>query len=335
MAVNVNRFLFTRILGHFPQQEMTLAFAYGSGVFKQIGNTNPDNMIDFVFAVDDPVSWHRKNMDRNPSHYSALRFLGPKGITVVQDRFGAGVYYNTLVRCEKRLIKYGVVSTSTLKSDLIHWDTLYLGGRLHKPVEIIKRTSDTKLFNAMRQNQWNALYTSLLMLPEQISEEYLFKCIAGLSYSGDFRMVFGEDKNKVHNIVKGNMTEFRKYYKRMLESTEHIYWNKKKRRIEQDRSPACLYSHMEQLPSNLKNEVVRLSGIKHSDVQEVFTILAREKACTDLVKQGVKNIVKSSTKTQSIKGIFTAGLSKTYVYSMKKLTKMWKGGKQQKQSKSS
>ena len=60
-------------------------------------------MIDFIFAVDDPVAWHRKNLQKNPEHYSALRILGPKGITWVQDRIGAGVYYNTLVRCEKRV----------------------------------------------------------------------------------------------------------------------------------------------------------------------------------------------------------------------------------------
>ena len=55
---------------------------------------------------------------------------------------------------------------------------------------------------------------------------------------------------------------------------------------QQDCSPACLYSHLDQLPTNLKNEIVKLSGIKHSDVQEVFIKLAREKACTDIVKQG-------------------------------------------------
>ena len=47
---------------------------------------------------------------------------------------------------------------------------------------------------------------------------------------------------------------------------------------------------MEQLPTNLKNEMVRLSGIKHSDVEEVLTKLAREKNCTDLIKQG-RNII--------------------------------------------
>ncbi len=68
-------------------------------------------MIDLVFAVDDAKSWHKKNLERNPHHYSSLRFLGPKGITFVQDRLGAGVYYNTLVRCEERVsfINYYII----------------------------------------------------------------------------------------------------------------------------------------------------------------------------------------------------------------------------------
>ena len=41
-----------------------------------------------------------------------------------------------------RLIKYGVVSTRTLYDDLTNWKTLYLSGRMHKPVRTSSITAD-------------------------------------------------------------------------------------------------------------------------------------------------------------------------------------------------
>ena len=35
-------------------------------------------------AVDDPVDWHQQNLDHNPTHYSFLRYSGPKGVAAVQ-----------------------------------------------------------------------------------------------------------------------------------------------------------------------------------------------------------------------------------------------------------
>ena len=60
-------------------------------------------MLDLVFAVRDPESWHEENMDRNPAHYSALRWLGPRTVARVQ-RAPAGVYYNTLVTVGSQVI---------------------------------------------------------------------------------------------------------------------------------------------------------------------------------------------------------------------------------------
>ncbi|XP_054071727.1 phosphatidate cytidylyltransferase, mitochondrial isoform X4 [Rissa tridactyla] len=127
---------FRRVLAHFPQ-ELSLAFAYGSGVFRQAGASagpGENNMLDFVFAVDDSVTWHMMNLLKNRSHYSFLKVFGPKQISSVQS-YGAGIYYNTLVPCNGRMIKYGVISTDTLIDDLLHWKTLYVAGRLQKPID--------------------------------------------------------------------------------------------------------------------------------------------------------------------------------------------------------
>ena len=60
-------------------------------------------MVDFVFAVDDPVTWHTMNLLQNRKHYSALKLLGPRKISSIQSDHGAGVYYNTLVPVDGRV----------------------------------------------------------------------------------------------------------------------------------------------------------------------------------------------------------------------------------------
>ena len=61
------------------------AFAYGSGVFHQPGlyqrkSSDPGPMIDFVLTVEDPVEWHRLNLERNADHYSCFGRLGPQTV---------------------------------------------------------------------------------------------------------------------------------------------------------------------------------------------------------------------------------------------------------------
>ena len=105
-------------------------------------------MLDLVFAVRDPVEWHNENIRKNYAHYSFLRWLGPAVVSRVQSA-PAGVYYNTLVTVDKQvhqqqltiyniivyvhlyalttqLLKYGVISTADLVTDLLRWRWLYL-----------------------------------------------------------------------------------------------------------------------------------------------------------------------------------------------------------------
>lgn len=141
-------------------------------------------MLDFVFAVDDPVTWHTMNLLQNRKHYSILKLLGPTIISSIQSNYGASVYYNTLVpvdgrvniiikqqRCAAALsawsvnaspkfsyetntspldqvIKYGVISTDALIDDLLHWKTMYVAGRLHKPVSILSHALEN--FNRLQ-----------------------------------------------------------------------------------------------------------------------------------------------------------------------------------------
>lgn len=56
-------------------------------------------MIDFIFAVADPRQWHSLNLGQHPEHYSWIaRHAGSKFIQMLQENFGAGIYYNTKCR---------------------------------------------------------------------------------------------------------------------------------------------------------------------------------------------------------------------------------------------
>ena len=60
-------------------------------------------MLDLIFAVDDPLEWHRDNLQWNSHHYSFLRHFGPDSIVKLQQA-SAGVYYNTLLVVESQVV---------------------------------------------------------------------------------------------------------------------------------------------------------------------------------------------------------------------------------------
>ncbi|CAH1790817.1 unnamed protein product [Owenia fusiformis] len=321
------RQIFGKVMDRFPTTR--LAFAYGSGVFQQKGHKDMSkNILDFIFVVDDPIVWHQQNLVKNAQHYSILKRLGAKGITSIQDNYGSGVYFNTLVPCEGRIIKYGVIGTKRLITDLLEWDTLYVSGRLHKPVLLYQYTDEIgkELTHAINNNLGSAVHTALLLLPETFTELELYMTITGLSYGGDFRMIVGEDKNKVRNIVEPNIEHFRSLYQHILSKHEKLWWRANDGVYEQHITHVSQYEHMDALPLCLIQGMVRhfnKTG-KNLDVEEVLRILAQDTHSDDIIKSALRKIVQRSSLTQSIKSIFTAGTMKSIKYSGSKLKKMFK-----------
>lgn len=201
----------TSLLDEFPP--VHAAFAYGSAIFPQRGYTaeqQEESMTDLVFCTNDPLLWHYENLKRHPAHYSSVALGGPRAVMAIQ-KHGAGVYYNTLVHVRGRLIKYGVVQTSTLADDLRHWHSLYLSGRMQKPVRMLTPSCD-ELGDAAATNLRGALVTALLLLPKRFGEVELLSTICGLSYGGDVRMGVGESWSKVDHIVAGQLEPLRRLY---------------------------------------------------------------------------------------------------------------------------
>ena len=366
-------------------EEVSYAFAYGSAVFEQrllLGNSsvhqaNPNfaikkappppperTMIDLVLAVDRPLEWHRENLSLNRAHYSgAMRALGPRWIASAQQHFGAKIFYNTLVEVpgglsdldqdqnnrkdqSPQLIKYGVISTADLLNDLLDWETLYIAGRLHKPTLLLHQAAENvDLANALQMNTASALHAALLLQAERFTEEELYLSIAGLSYSGDFRMTFGEDRNKVAKIVRPQVAAFRALYGPLLASDllkDLVSWSPASGLYHQNTSPTATLWHLNLLPktvqhglcrewlaANTTSSTLRKSALERLDLDDLLRRLAFDLTYRSYLKAAIAAIVFRSSWTQSVKGLLTAGLSKSMLYSLAKVRKMVKGGAKQ------
>lgn len=190
------------LLSSFPEVEF--AFAYGSGVVQQSGydysKKNSMPMVDLIFVVKDSEKWHEKNMNLNPNHYSSLLPMGPSLVSLFQESLQAHFWFNAYVKMDEiqfpgRLLKYGVISKEHFILDMVHWNNMYVAGRLHKPVHIIK--DNPYMHSYLGINHEQAVRAALLLLPNKFTRVELFQTIASLSYIGDPRMIIGENPKKV------------------------------------------------------------------------------------------------------------------------------------------
>lgn len=315
-----------QILKKFPQN-FSFCFAYGSGVKKQTGYTNDqlkDTLIDLMFCVDDAKQWHAENIKMNSEHYSCIKLMGASNIARVQEKFGAKVYCNTLVSIENGCsIKYGVISSTDLLRDLNDWTDLYVAGRLHKPVQILIQPNSPNISNALELNLKNAITSACLLLPQKFSYYDLFYQIAKLSYSGDFRMIFGENKDKVRNIVQPQLESFIDLYTPLLKKFSFCLnlpnkeYSNNEKIISQDKSSQVLLRHLQELPNNVICKLLT----RQPKTEENFKLLANDANLQSRVAKSIESIVWRSSITQSIKNIPTAGLAKAFRYSWKKALK--------------
>lgn len=212
---------FSHILdAHFSATPIKFSFAYGSSVFKQVNNdVNKKTQTDLIMGTTFPDHFHSLNLNKNPSHYSGLGKLGSQSVTRIGN-YGPGVYFNPFVQVsDNMLIKYGVVSMEKLMDDLLNWNSMYLAGRLQKPVKIIKDDARIRFLN--QENLRNAVGISLLLMSSNtklVDLKNLFETITGLSYKGDIRTkIGGESPLKVKNIVAGQYDEFQELYKPIVD----------------------------------------------------------------------------------------------------------------------
>ncbi|KAM9981799.1 hypothetical protein ACTFIY_004112 [Dictyostelium cf. discoideum] len=348
-------------------------FAYGSGVISQKGyNRNGDGststenpskkeeqspMIDLIFAVENSTKWHSLNLVNNQSHYSFLGLMGAHIVAKVQF-MNAKIYFNTLLEHNGIKFKYGVIEYKDLIDDLKNWKTLYLSGRMQKPILNLP-TSSTEGLKEIQEinseyNLKSAVITSLLMLPETFTEYDLYHTISKLSYSGDIRMKGAENPMKTHNIVINNIDGFRslyfpiinghltQYLNVILENGDEVNSslilssqnnnnnknnnNKKNKDETTTTTPKMVTFKSKQDPMNYLNLLMMLPGsIKSTMLKEVRNNMklkkSDEKIDPTILHNLIFMIVSKSSFAQTVKGVFTAGISKSLNYMKLKLKK--------------
>ncbi|KDQ62360.1 hypothetical protein JAAARDRAFT_189689 [Jaapia argillacea MUCL 33604] len=309
------------------------AFAYGSGVFEQDGyaakDTEAGPMLDFMFAVTHADHWHSINMNQHPSHYPLhARMLGSSFVSRVED-ISPGVWFNTMVKVKGVNIKYGVTTVDNLCSDLLNWRTLYLAGRMHKPIRIIK--DDPRVRLTQQVNLTSAIRAALLTLPSSFSETELFERIAGISYSGDPRMLLpAENRNKVANIVRKQSPQFKELYHRLVIALPGVHWSPHSSTIEQDSSPLARSNHLRKLPLELltrvENDYAQNDQWLRKEADEIsyWTKMAGDERLSTVLRNEMSDIVRYPATIQSLKGIVSAGLVKSVRYTSEKVGKWWK-----------
>jgi translocator assembly and maintenance protein 41 len=295
---------------------MKFAVAYGSAVFAQPGHI-PD-MTDLIFAVDDCVEWHAKNLALHRSHYSALKHLGPGVISRVQ-RMSGQMYFNPYVSIDGCNYKYGVISTGDLLSDLSDWSRMYVSGRLQKPVKILHQEEHRgeEIRMAMQKNLRSAVAMALLRLPPHFEEHQLYYEIASLSYDGDTRMSLSvEDPRKVQKIVSGSFNAFSEYYQHtLLEAPFGSIVNRKQTLWDQDISIDSCNALLAALPVPLQQHLQRIEEDESMSVGIKASRAVRE----SVTRKQLQNIVRWSSFGQTVKGLFTAGLGRSAIYALRKI----------------
>ncbi|CCO26311.1 Mitochondrial translocator assembly and maintenance protein 41 homolog Short=TAM41 [Rhizoctonia solani AG-1 IB] len=310
------------------------AFAYGSGVFNQDGYKDSDRpQLDFLFAVTHADHFHSINMQQNPKHYALVpRLLGSDFVARTQS-LAPGLWFNPYVRVKDGVtIKYGVTTVDNLCADLLGWKSLYMAGRMHKPIRIIK--DDPRVRLTQQVNLTSAVRAALLTLPERFNEKELFERIAGISYAGDPRMSFAENPHKVRNIVNAQQGQFRELYHRLVVGLPGVHWAGEK--VEQDASPQARGLLLRKLPSNLRTRIdTRYQALlpepapaspSSSPTRDENVFWQKIGAAPDLretMQAEMAAIIKSPATRQSVKGLVTAGPIKSLRYAGEKIGKWW------------
>jgi len=145
-------------------------------------------------------------------------------------------------------------------------------------------------------------------------------------------MLPAENRGKVGNIVRKQAPQFKELYRRLMVGLPGVHWPEESSTLQQDTSPHARSAHLKKLPSNLlagvKNNFSRSSSIPPPEAEDesaYWVRLAGDDRLPDVLSEEMSRIVRYPATVQSLKGIASAGLGKSFRYASAKIGKWWSG----------
>ena len=316
---------------------LVYAFAYGSAVFEQkieistttsaTSNTTSSSqnqnqqqqptssqpLVDAILVVRDVRRFHQLNLQQNPQHYPI--FTNLDSIHWIHTSFG--LPHPCLYFIIHQGYKIGIVQLDHFLLDLNEWSYLYLAGRLHKPTLCFHSTNNHEDYDiitrALLQNQSAALATVLLQQQQQQPKAtkatplQLYKQIASLSYTGDFRMGIAEDPQKIDKLVNPNHLHYwDNLYKPTFQQFQSVLeWDATANTLHWDSTHPDSWTFLRSyLPRNLRKH------LPFSSAPPTPSIL--------------RAVVGPPALGQSLKGLLTVSPGTSLSYAIRKITKRFK-----------
>ena len=113
---------------------------------------------------------------------------------------------------------------------------------------------------------------------------------------------------------------FKELYKGVISQHRDILtWDSDKSLYRQDTTPSTTLSTFKQLPEHLSGPLMAAS-----DTEDLKNIVSNRPTCSSRLRQQLEVITRRSSWSQSLKGFFTAGLSKSLLYAGRKLLKHYR-----------
>lgn len=152
----------------------------------------------------------------------------------------------------------------------MEWKTLYISGRMQKPIAIVKDESGWRQLNQV--NLMHAIKVAMLLLPEEFDEWQLFTTLSRLSYMGDLRVGIAENPQKIHNIVNRQIAAFREHYGDVLYSMQYLD-RLSNDRFRQDISIDARNHLIASLPRQLSLQLNKLNCYATSDYSQMAKLI--------------------------------------------------------------